>query len=588
MENVENNKTGLLHDTNGQTELDIFKDEAEQEKKSQLEEHTKSDVEEGHEDHELPQGKKELDDMEYAVVPIDQIEITPGHARRSLGDIDELKKSISAIGVKHPVLAAQLPDGRKVAYDGSRRLSVCKEININDIPCIITEMTVEEADRLSYIVNEQRATLTFQDKLHHIKKEHAKGYSFRDLEVLLGYGSAPHLSNIVKLDTLPNGIKEDIDSGALTMAHGHVLLKLPNFRSQTVMGKRIVKEGLSATKAAGQVEILLNKDDEENFDLLDNEPTEYAGIIKRRNPKMAEQTERSMSLVLSLLTKDSMKVGKRGAIDYQELSINTVMADVETKHRTGGIIGCLFHDEFNDNGHYGHSFVGRHLHPIFLKNDYWLKGRIIINIIADQKSERTFQKNSDAGHTEYNINDSVYDLYVYEQRDEKIEPSKVIEDQSRLAREDLIESTQSVWSYNLSDYGEHDEILLAIAKRFINLYSYIGDSVLDPFGANLAVVQAALELNRVPTCYINEKNYNPEEIDKIFNVKKEPVFEADWKTVVNKQDSKTLERLPETSDTAPQNSSGGNKTERQTSEDNSLNALPPVQDTPSADLSAQV
>ncbi|HEY3216463.1 MAG TPA: ParB N-terminal domain-containing protein [Candidatus Eisenbacteria bacterium] len=67
-------------------------------------------------------------------IPVDRIRVGP-RFRRELGDLGELKRSIEAVGLLHPVVVD--PAGNLLA--GARRLAACVELGWTQIPATIVD-----------------------------------------------------------------------------------------------------------------------------------------------------------------------------------------------------------------------------------------------------------------------------------------------------------------------------------------------------------------------------------------------------------------------------------------------------------------
>lgn len=65
---------------------------------------------------------------------------------RSGNEQEELKNSISAQGAIEPLIVHPFSsEGKYEVISGHRRLEICKELGITDIPVIVRNMTDEEA-----------------------------------------------------------------------------------------------------------------------------------------------------------------------------------------------------------------------------------------------------------------------------------------------------------------------------------------------------------------------------------------------------------------------------------------------------------
>lgn len=112
----------------------------------------------------------------YMNVPTDKIDFFDKNPRKHRDDesYEQIKASIRATGVQHPVHITQRPDSERyvLAQGGNTRLSIVKELwaETNDIrfasiPCIYVEYTNETDIQIAHLIeNEQRQEMCFWDK----------------------------------------------------------------------------------------------------------------------------------------------------------------------------------------------------------------------------------------------------------------------------------------------------------------------------------------------------------------------------------------------------------------------------------------
>ena len=79
-----------------------------------------------------------------------------------------------------------------------------------------------------------------------------------------------------------------------------------------------------------------------------------------------------------------------------------------------------------------------------------------------------------------------------------------------IERDDFIEWTRSVWTFpavNAKNIGHPAPFPVELPHRLINLYSYEGDVVLDPFAGSGTTAIAAIQNNRNYICYDIKQEY---------------------------------------------------------------------------------
>src|ERR1019366_5792341 len=81
-----------------------------------------------------------------AHVPISAIEPDPDQPRKAIGDLAELKASITRHGILQPVILSIVGDELYRLIAGERRFTAAKELGLETVPAIIR--TIEEHNRL--------------------------------------------------------------------------------------------------------------------------------------------------------------------------------------------------------------------------------------------------------------------------------------------------------------------------------------------------------------------------------------------------------------------------------------------------------
>jgi ParB family chromosome partitioning protein len=161
-------------------------------------------------------------------VPTSSLRPNPRNPRRvfSNAELDELAASLRERGIIQPIVARPVRDGVDT-YEiiaGERRWRAAQRAGLHDVPVVIIEASDEEALQLAIIENVQRADLN--------PLEEAEGYRslVRDFsrsqdEVARIVGkSRSHVANMLRLQTLPDRVKEHISSGRLSAGHARALV----------------------------------------------------------------------------------------------------------------------------------------------------------------------------------------------------------------------------------------------------------------------------------------------------------------------------------------------------------------------------
>ena len=102
-----------------------------------------------------------------------------------------------------------------------------------------------------------------------------------------------------------------------------------------------------------------------------------------------------------------------------------------------------------------------------------------------------------------------------------------VKELSKLTQEEWLNYTKQIWDIPIPNkkdiaFGKHSAIMPEeIARRCIKLYSFVGDTVLDPFTGSGTTLKIAKELNRNFIGYEIYENYRPIINQKISIVEEE-------------------------------------------------------------------
>lgn len=184
------------------------------------------------------------------MMPIEWIQPGAYQPRRHFDEqaISELAASIKERGILMPLIVRALA-GEKDSYEiiaGERRWRAAQVAGQHEVPVIVRDYTDREAMELGLIENVQRQDLS--------PLEEAEGYerllkefshTQEGLAKVVGK-SRPHIANMLRLLTLPAGVKTMINAGDLTMGHARTVITA---KDPEALAKEIVKKGLSVRQA---------------------------------------------------------------------------------------------------------------------------------------------------------------------------------------------------------------------------------------------------------------------------------------------------------------------------------------------------
>lgn len=207
-------------------------------------------------------------------VPVEQVQPNPDQPRRAFDDaaLQELATSIAEKGVIQPLIVREHPT-RTGIYEivaGERRWRASQIAQLHDIPVIVRQYTDTEVLEVAIIENIQRADLNPIDEGAGYRQLMQKfGHTQEQLSSVLGK-SRSHIANVIRLLSLPDGVRAYLVDGKLTAGHARTLIghddaqRLADHIVKTGMSVRdaekLAKQGLTKAKTTKTINSVTGKD----------------------------------------------------------------------------------------------------------------------------------------------------------------------------------------------------------------------------------------------------------------------------------------------------------------------------------------
>jgi len=194
-------------------------------------------------------------------------------------ELGDLVSSIRAKGVIQPLIVRSAGHEEYELIAGERRWRAAQKVGLESVPVIVKDVSDQESLELAIIENIQRADLN--------PVEEAEGYqrlleefSYTQLELSekLGKDRAT-ISNHLRILRLPDDVKKDLSTGAITMGHAKALLSLEDKKVIAKANREIIKKGLSVRATERLAKKL-------------NEEPHAKEKVKARNPDMVNLEKR--------------------------------------------------------------------------------------------------------------------------------------------------------------------------------------------------------------------------------------------------------------------------------------------------------
>ncbi len=184
---------------------------------------------------------------------IEEIELTklkrnPFQPRKIFDEekISELAQSIREHGVFQPIIVTKIKEGMGFyIVAGERRFKACEKLSLLTIPAIIRDIDNQTMAEIALLENLQRENLTSIEEAFAYKML-IDEYSFTQQEVADRVGkSRAHITNSLRLLSLPTEVQDMINNGTIDFGHAKVLAGLSDENLLVYLANKIIDENLS-------------------------------------------------------------------------------------------------------------------------------------------------------------------------------------------------------------------------------------------------------------------------------------------------------------------------------------------------------
>ena len=172
--------------------------------------------------------------------------------------LEELTKSIKERGIIQPLIV-RISENQKNKYEliaGERRLQASKTAGLHEVPVIIIDADNLKSLELAIIENVQRKDLNVIEEAQGYKRLIEEfGYDQEKVSKFIGK-SRSHITNSLRILSLPRTVIELIENEKLTLGHAKVLVGHLNAE---ILARKIVNKKLSVRQTEALVKSLNSK-----------------------------------------------------------------------------------------------------------------------------------------------------------------------------------------------------------------------------------------------------------------------------------------------------------------------------------------
>ena len=215
----------------------------------------------------IPDAEEALTSSPRASIEVDVDQLEPNHYQPR-GPIDgakleELSRSIKANGVIQPIVVRRLDSaggvGGRERYQiiaGERRWRAAQQAQLSKVPIVVKDVPASEKKRLlemALIENIQREDLNPMEAAAAYQRL-ADEFNLKRDDIALQVGKdRATVANYLRLLKLPEEVRGNVASGALTMGHARAIVALNNETDQRRLARDVVSRGLSVRETEALV-----------------------------------------------------------------------------------------------------------------------------------------------------------------------------------------------------------------------------------------------------------------------------------------------------------------------------------------------
>ncbi len=197
--------------------------------------------------------------------------------------LNELTESIKERGIIQPLIVrrSEDQDNKFELIAGERRWQAAQAAGFHEVPVIIIEADNLKSLELAIIENVQRKDLNAIEEAESYKNLIENfGYDHEKVSKFIGK-SRSHISNCIRLLSLPEKLIEMIRNNKISQGHAKILIGLDN---ALILGEKIVRKKLSVRQVENLVRLIKNgskklyKSKDSNIIAVENELSTQIGM----------------------------------------------------------------------------------------------------------------------------------------------------------------------------------------------------------------------------------------------------------------------------------------------------------------------
>src|SRR5215472_12551614 len=181
---------------------------------------------------------------------LSDITTNPDQPRRRFDPeaLEALADSIRRHGLLQPLVVRPTETGFELIA-GERRLRAARQAGLDEVPVVVRTATPPERLELALIENLQREALTALEEAEAYRQLiEVYGLTQEDIAQRVGK-SRPAIANALRLLSLPDSVKAQLEDGDLTPGHARAVLAVEGDESRVAFAREITSQKLPKSEA---------------------------------------------------------------------------------------------------------------------------------------------------------------------------------------------------------------------------------------------------------------------------------------------------------------------------------------------------
>jgi len=166
--------------------------------------------------------------------------------------IDDLARSIRANGIIQPIIVRKVEQGYEIIA-GERRWRAAQRAGLHRVPVVVRDIPEDRLLAVALIENIQREDLNPIEEAHAYRRL-ADEFHLTQEQIADAVGKdRSSIANTVRLLRLPQEVRGNVASNALSMGHARAILALPDEAAQLRLARDVIARSLSVRETEALV-----------------------------------------------------------------------------------------------------------------------------------------------------------------------------------------------------------------------------------------------------------------------------------------------------------------------------------------------